>query len=60
MRPNHARAHGRHRDLAPALWLAAVVVVLFVCSLVAIALLLHELAAIGLELVSFLWGLEAP
>jgi len=44
MAHQHARDHGRHKGSSPVLAVAAVVVALFVCSLLAIAWLLHELA----------------
>lgn len=46
----HARHHGRHKGLAPALWLAAVVVALFGFSLLAIVLLLHRVMQLALEI----------
>lgn len=52
MSRSHAREHGRHKGFAPALWVAATVTTLFVSSLVAIAWLLHKLAAFLLELAS--------
>lgn len=46
----HARQHGRHRGLAPALWVAAAVVALFTISLLAIVLFLHQLLTLAVEL----------
>ena len=52
----HAHPHGRHRDLTPALWVAAVLVALFVGSLVVIVLWLHYLAQLLLEIAGYAWG----
>jgi hypothetical protein len=52
----HAHPHGRHRDLTPALWVAAALVALFVGSLVAIALWLHYLAQLLLEIAIQAWS----
>lgn len=53
----HARSRGRHKALAPALWLAAVVVALFISSLVAIVLFLHQLVQLALDVAAQLWHL---
>ena len=55
MAHRHAHPHGRHRALAPALWVAAVVVALFISSLVAIVFLLHHLAQLLLEIAGYAW-----
>lgn len=55
--PKRARNHGRHKALGPALWLAAVLVVLFISSLLAIVLLLHQLVQLALEVAGQLWQL---
>lgn len=55
MRHRHAAPHGRHKGLAPALWVAAVVVALFISSLLAIVLFLHHLAQLLLEIAGLAW-----
>jgi hypothetical protein len=50
MTQKHAPGHGRRKALVPALWLAAVVVVLFTSLLVAIVLSLHHLAQLAVEI----------
>jgi hypothetical protein len=52
---HHAKPHGRHRDLAPALWVAGVLVALAIGSLVAIILFLHHLAQLLLEIAGYAW-----
>jgi hypothetical protein len=51
----HALPHGRHKELGPALWVAGVLVALFVGSLVAIVLYLHYLAQLLLEIAGYAW-----
>lgn len=48
----HLRTQHQHRGRAPALWLAAAVVLLLGCSLLAIVLFLHHLAQLALEIAS--------
>ena len=55
-RKHLAAPHGRHRGLAPALWVAAVLVALAIGSLVAIILFLHHLAQLLLEILGYAWG----
>ena len=55
MQHAHARRHGKHRGLGPALWLVAVLVALFVSSLVAIVLFLHHLAQVLIEIAGYAW-----
>jgi hypothetical protein len=50
MSRHHALPHGRHRGLQPVIWVAVVVVALFISSLVAIVLLLHELVTLALQI----------
>ena len=51
----HVQSHGRRRELAPALWLAAAVAALFIGSLLVIVLLLHSLAQLALEIAGHMW-----
>ena len=51
----HAHRHGRHRGLAPALALAAVMVALFISSLLGIVLFLHQLLQLFIEIAGHAW-----
>ena len=55
MSRRHAASHGRHRGLAPALWVAAVVVALFITSLGAIVLLILRVTQILIEVAGYAW-----
>lgn len=56
MSQKHARNRGRWPALVPALWLAAVLAVLFISSLLAIVLLLHQLLQLALDVAGQLWN----
>jgi hypothetical protein len=50
----HVRKHGLHKGWGPALWVAGVVLALLIGSLVAIVLLLHQLAQLALEVAGYI------
>lgn len=55
MDPARARRHGKHRALAPALWLAATVLALCIFSLTAIVLLILHAAQLLIEIAGYAW-----
>lgn len=57
MSHRHLRPHHQHRDAGPALWLATVLVLLFIGSLTAIVLFLHRVLQVALEVAGYAFEL---